>query len=105
MLTVSPGTDCEFSVARGGHCPAATGCGPPPDQPAPGRGLPRAHGRDRPVRRTGCVGRGSDGFSDRYPILERAVAEAPLLSEPSFAETVRSLVQRILDGSENLGER
>ncbi|KAF8138665.1 hypothetical protein EV363DRAFT_1445483 [Boletus edulis] len=37
------------------------------------------------------------GEIDRYPILERAVAEAPLLSETSFTETIRSSVQRILD--------
>ncbi|KAF8558812.1 hypothetical protein OG21DRAFT_982304 [Imleria badia] len=37
------------------------------------------------------------GEIDRYPILERAVAEAPLLSETAFAETIRSSVQRILD--------
>ncbi|KAN0097291.1 hypothetical protein V8E55_001737 [Tylopilus felleus] len=48
------------------------------------------------------------GEIDRYPILERAVAEAPLLSETSFAETIRTSVQRILDEnrvpSENHGE-
>jgi len=37
------------------------------------------------------------GEIDRYPILERTVAEAPLISETSFTETIRSSVQRILD--------
>ncbi|KAH0840091.1 hypothetical protein J3R83DRAFT_1061 [Lanmaoa asiatica] len=36
-------------------------------------------------------------YAPRYPILERAVAEAPLLSDPSFAETIRGSVQRILE--------
>ncbi|KAI9574509.1 hypothetical protein HD554DRAFT_2011676, partial [Boletus coccyginus] len=44
------------------------------------------------------------GEIDRYPILERAVAEAPLLSEASFAETIRSSVQRILDESRAYSE-
>lgn len=34
---------------------------------------------------------------ERYPILERAIAEAPLLHEASFAETIRGSVERILD--------
>jgi len=45
------------------------------------------------------------GEIDRYPILERAVAEAPLLSETSFAETIRSSVQHVLEEHpENHGE-
>ncbi|KAL4075735.1 hypothetical protein V8B97DRAFT_143796 [Scleroderma yunnanense] len=37
------------------------------------------------------------GEIDRYPIVERAVAEAPLLSETSFVAAIRTSLQRILD--------
>jgi hypothetical protein len=48
---------------------------------------------------------GLNALCPRYPILERAVAEAPLLSEASFSETIRSSVQRVLEeNSENHGE-
>lgn len=33
----------------------------------------------------------------RYPIIERVVAEAPLLSETSFVSAIRASLQRILD--------
>jgi len=36
------------------------------------------------------------GEMDRYPVLERAVAEAPLLSDGAFAETIRAALERIL---------
>ncbi|KAF9247138.1 hypothetical protein BU15DRAFT_69977 [Melanogaster broomeanus] len=39
------------------------------------------------------------GEIDRYPIVERAVAEAPLLSDAAFAADIRASVQRILDES------
>ncbi|KAF9222062.1 hypothetical protein BS17DRAFT_736681 [Gyrodon lividus] len=39
------------------------------------------------------------GEIDRYPIVERAVAEAPLLSDTTFAAAIRTSVQRILDDS------
>ncbi|KIJ70463.1 hypothetical protein HYDPIDRAFT_105193 [Hydnomerulius pinastri MD-312] len=39
------------------------------------------------------------GEIDRYPIVERAVTEAPLLSDASFAAGIRASVQRILDES------
>ncbi|KIM67836.1 hypothetical protein SCLCIDRAFT_46662, partial [Scleroderma citrinum Foug A] len=37
------------------------------------------------------------GEIDRYPIIERVVAEAPLLSETSFVSAIRASLQRILD--------
>ncbi|KIJ20112.1 hypothetical protein PAXINDRAFT_166255 [Paxillus involutus ATCC 200175] len=39
------------------------------------------------------------GEIDRYPIVERAVAEAPLLSDTSFAAAIHTSVRRILDES------
>lgn len=46
------------------------------------------------------------GEIDRYPIVERAVAEAPLLSEADFVANIHTSVQRILgeiNGRENAG--
>ncbi|KAH7916688.1 hypothetical protein BJ138DRAFT_1175554 [Hygrophoropsis aurantiaca] len=37
------------------------------------------------------------GEMDRYPIVERAVNDAPSLSDPSFTAAIRSSIQRILD--------
>ncbi|KAI6164992.1 hypothetical protein EDD17DRAFT_1473872, partial [Pisolithus thermaeus] len=36
------------------------------------------------------------GEIDRYPIVERAVAEAPLLSEADFIANIHTSIQRIL---------
>ncbi|KAI6122767.1 hypothetical protein EV401DRAFT_1858719, partial [Pisolithus croceorrhizus] len=36
------------------------------------------------------------GEIDRYPIVERAVAEAPLLSEADFTANIHTSIQRIL---------
>lgn len=46
------------------------------------------------------------GEIDRYPIVERAVAEAPLLSEADFVANIRTSIERILGeikGRENSG--
>jgi len=44
------------------------------------------------------------GEVDRYPILERAMAEAPLLHEVSFADTIRGSIERILDENQPRAE-
>ncbi|KAG6330406.1 hypothetical protein ID866_8681 [Astraeus odoratus] len=44
------------------------------------------------------------GEIDRYPIIERAVAEAPMLSEASFVTAIRASIQRILDESKSRSE-
>ncbi|KAH7888028.1 hypothetical protein F5I97DRAFT_1926423 [Phlebopus sp. FC_14] len=45
------------------------------------------------------------GEIDRYPVVERAVADAPLLSDASFSAAVRASVRRILDESRGSGSK
>lgn len=33
---------------------------------------------------------------ERYPVVERAAADVQMLSDPSFAENIRSLIEGIL---------
>jgi len=41
------------------------------------------------------------GEIDRYPIVERAVADAPLLSDPAFVAGIRASLQRTLRGEKS----
>ncbi|KAH7931263.1 hypothetical protein BV22DRAFT_8306 [Leucogyrophana mollusca] len=45
------------------------------------------------------------GEMDRYPIVERAVTDAPLLSDPSFTAAIRSSIQRILEEAKKSSSR
>ncbi|OAX35256.1 hypothetical protein K503DRAFT_773671 [Rhizopogon vinicolor AM-OR11-026] len=41
------------------------------------------------------------GEIDRYPIVERAVADAPLLSDPAYVAGIRASLQRTLRGEKS----